>query len=231
MILDVIGPIIIGPSSSHTAGMVRLGRTFRYLFNHSFSKGESLKRVEFYLNKPLFSSYKGHGTDRALVGGVLGYFESQEEIRSSIEIASSLGLDIVFYCKSFENSHPNMVMISGNSDSEAHYLIGASTGGASIEILEIDGAPMNISGTFPTLIIKNSDTPGALSKIVGAISMKKLNISNMFLVRTNRLKGEATCIVELDDVPEGELISLLEKLEPVLSVSYLPPITTAIGVT
>ena len=229
MILDVIGPIIIGPSSSHTAGMVRLGRAFRCLFSEIPANRKALRKVEFRLNKSLFSSHKGHGTDRALVGGVIGYFEWQEEIRSSLEIAHSLGIDIAFYSDSFEGRHPNTVMISGSSDTETHYLIGASTGGACIEITEIDGAPMNISGIYPTLIIKNLDTPGALSKIVEAISTKGMNISNLFLVRTNRLKNEATCIIELDNVPGNELLSFINRLDPVLYVAYLPIIANLSG--
>ncbi|AKI96832.1 serine dehydratase beta chain [Kosmotoga pacifica] len=221
MILDVIGPVIIGPSSSHTAGMARLGRAFRYLFN-DLSEGDVPLKVEIYLNSPLFSTYRGHGTDRALIGGVLGIYEWQEELKSSIEIARSKDMSVTFYESSFEGKHPNTIMISGVSKSESHYLIGASTGGAAVEITEIDGARVSISGKYPTLIIKNLDTPGALSKIVTTISMKGINISNLVLVRTNRIRGEAVCIIEMDSEPSKDLVGFLRGLQDVLHVAYLP---------
>ena len=215
MLLDIIGPVIVGPSSSHTAGMARLGRAFRSLF------GSMPSRVVFALNSQLFSTYRGHGTDKALVGGVLGMKESDPELRHAVSIGKNAGLEFSFEESQMETLHPNTVRITGQSGQKHFSLTGASVGGGAIRITSIDDFETNVTGNYPTIIMMNADIPGALSHIVGIISASDINISNLLLSRVDPYRREALCVVELDNEPDQYLLSELKRLRVVRRVSYL----------
>lgn len=216
MLTDVIGPVIVGPSSSHTAGMAKLGRAYRCLL------GQEPIRVVFFLNSQLYSTYKGHGTDRALVGGVLNIRESDPKLKKSLEIAAQKGLDYEFRETEFDNTHPNTVKISGKSGSAMLSMTGSSIGGAAIKITAIEDFETNVTGDFPTLVIRNLDTPGALAQIISVISSSGINISNLILLRIDPVNKEAMCVIELDSEPDEELFKTIKSLSPVRSLSYLP---------
>ena len=197
MLLDIIGPAIVGPSSSHTAGMARLGRAFRSLF------AKTPNEVRFVLNSPLFATFRGHGSDRAL------------------QIAKDKGIYFTFEEEDMGDFHPNTVKINGSSGESFLTVTGASVGGGSIRITAIDDFETDVTGKYPSLVILNADIPGALSKIVGAISSSDMNISNLFLSRVDPFRHEALCVVELDNEPDEYLLSAIKRLEVVKKVSYL----------
>jgi len=215
MLLDIIGPAIVGPSSSHTAGMARLGRAFRSLF------AKTPNEVRFVLNSPLFATFRGHGSDRALVGGIMGIKESDPMLRDSFQIAKDKGIYFTFEEEDMADFHPNTVKINGSSGESFLTVTGASVGGGSIRITAIDDFETDVTGKYPSLVILNADIPGALSKIVGAISSSDMNISNLFLSRVDPFRHEALCVVELDNEPDEYLLSAIKRLEVVKKVSYL----------
>lgn len=216
MLTDVIGPVIVGPSSSHTAGMAKLGRAYRCLL------GRTPENVVFTLNSQLYATYKGHGTDRALVGGVLNIRESDPVLKESLEIARRNRLEYKFCETEFDNAHPNTVRISGKSGNIMMSMTGSSVGGGAIKITAIEGFETNVTGDYPTLVIRNLDTPGALAQIISVISGSGINISNLILLRIDPVKKEAMCVIELDLEPDEKLFQTIRELSTVRTLSYLP---------
>jgi L-serine dehydratase len=215
MLLDIIGPVIVGPSSSHTAGMARLGRAFRSLFNGKPDE------VKFLLNSPLFATHRGHGTDRALVGGVLGMKESDPSLKQALEMAVQSGMSFCFEESDMPEAHPNTVKITGQDSDRFLSITGASVGGGEIRITSIDDFETSVSGKYPSLILLNADVPGALAQIVRLVSASDINISNLLLSRVDPYRREALCVIELDDEPDQDLIVEIKKLKVVRRVSYL----------
>ncbi len=215
MLLDIIGPAIVGPSSSHTAGMARLGRASRSLFARTPTE------VSFVLNSPLYATFRGHGTDRALIGGIMGIKESDPQLRDSFRIAKEKGIYFTFEEEDMGDLHPNTVRINGSAGGMFLSVTGASVGGGSIKITAIDDFDTDVTGKYPSLVILNADVPGALSQIVGEISSSDMNISNLFLSRVDPFRREALCVVELDNEPDARLLSVIKRLKVVMKVSYL----------
>lgn len=215
MLYDVVGPVIVGPSSSHTAGMAKIGRAFYSIFNGKIEK------VIFYLNEPLYSSFKGHGSDRALLGGILGLKESDEMIKKSIELAINSGIEYSFISKSFFGKHPNTVRIYGENQKKSLTLEGSSIGGGAIIINQIENQNVNLTGTYPALIIKNKDVPGALVSILSILRSGNVNISNLSLIRSDRINKIAICVIELDAKPLSNIIERIKDLTVVFEVSFM----------
>lgn len=222
MLLDIIGPAIVGPSSSHTAGMARLGRAFRSLFSGVPSE------VRFTLNAPLFATFRGHGTDRALIGGIMGIKEADPKLRESFRIAKEKGIYFTFEEEDMGDLHPNTVRINGSTGELFLSMTGASIGGGSIRITSINDFDTDVSGKYPSFVILNADIPGALSQIVGEISSSDMNISNLFLSRVDPFRREALCVVELDNEPDESLLSAIKRLQVVKKVSYLERLDSSI---
>jgi len=216
MLYDVIGPVMIGPSSSHTAGMVKLGRAFHYIFNGK------IEEIYFYLNEQLFSTYKGHGSDRALLGGIMGINESDESLIYSIDMAKDKGIKYKFICTNFPGKHPNTVKIIGKNKNKTLSMEGCSIGGSSVIIKMIQNQKVNIIGIYPSLIIKNRDVPGALASILYILRKNDVNISNLSLIRSDKIKKTAICVIELDNKPSPIVIECIEKLKNVLEISFMP---------
>ncbi|MDI3472743.1 MAG: L-serine dehydratase [Thermotogaceae bacterium] len=214
-ILDVVGPVMIGPSSSHTLGAIRIGRFVNRLL------GEKPDSVVFYLCGSFSKTYKGHGTDRALLGGVLGMADDDENIKKSIEIASSTGLAFRFSAFENEEVHPNTVRIECQKNGILHDVWGASIGGGAINIFRVNGVECSLNGKAPVIFVVNRDVPGALSKILNKL---EINVANLYLKRLNRLKLTAAAIIELDDAPSKKTLEELKKLDVVLELYYIPKI-------
>ena len=191
-IFDVIGPVMVGPSSSHTAGAVRIGFVARQLL------GEEVREAKILLYGSFLATGKGHGTDKALVAGLLGMKPDDYRIPSSIEIAEDKGMKLSFGEAVLKEAHPNtaQLYLKGVSGKTLE-LIGQSLGGGRINIAEIDGIETNFSGENPTLIVHNLDQPGHVSE------------------------GKAVMVVECDQEVPREGIRWLERAEGVLKVTYL----------
>ena len=146
-VFDIIGPVMVGPSSSHTAGAVRIGLFTRYIF------GVQPEDVKITLYGSFKETYKGHGTDIALIGGLLGYNTSDKRIRTSMEDAKEAGMEFEFIESGIEHIHPNTAKIEVQAGRHSLDLIGKSIGGGKMVIFELLGFDVNLSGDFPTYFI------------------------------------------------------------------------------
>ncbi len=214
-LFGILGPSMIGPSSSHTAGAVRIGRMCR-----SVARGD-IAAATFFLHGSFAQTYKGHGTDRALVGGLLGMNTDDERIINSLELAKKENMKIQFLPTNLGNYHPNTVraeMVNKNGDT--CNLIASSIGGGEIQIISVNGFPANISGIYDALIIRHMDKVGMISKIAALFEKNKLNIVSLYNNRESKGKIAIT-IIEIDgDVPEY-LADLVSKIDGILSISVV----------
>lgn len=197
-VFDVLGPNMVGPSSSHTAGAAAIALLARKMF-----PGD-LKNVEFTLYGSFARTYKGHGTDRALLGGIMGFSPDDTRIPDSFAIAEKKGLSFRFLTNLTENGiHPNTVDIRMADDNERTLLVrGESIGGGKVRITRIDQVEVDFTGEYSTLIVIQQDKPGVIAHITNCLSEKKVNIAYMKLYREE--KGSvAYSIVESDgNLPE-----------------------------
>ena len=193
-IFDIIGPVMIGPSSSHTAGAARLGKMARCIF------GNTPKKVEMTLYGSFAKTYKGHGTDRALLGGLLGFKEDDKRIRNAKELADEAGLDYTFIESPLDIGHPNVVKFDLYGDNNRHMsVVGRSIGGGQIMVTEVDGNDMSITGDEFTLVVFHEDRPGAISLISQALSESDINIASMRVFRKGKYK-DAVMVITTDSV-------------------------------
>ena len=210
---DIIGPNMIGPSSSHTAGACKLGRVAFKL-----SKG-SIKSVIFYLHGSFAKTYKGHGTDKALLGGILGFEPDDERIINSFEIAKKSGIEFEFIEADLGDMHPNTVKIQLFGEMANLQVIGSSIGGGNIKITEIDGVELEFTGEFPTLIISHSDTPGVIAKVSSILSEQNINVAFMRVYRNNKGK-DAFMVIETDSIIQPEVIKYINSIDSITN-AYL----------
>lgn len=208
-IFDVLGPVMIGPSSSHTAGAARLGKIARTIVN------QPIKDVTFLLHGSFRETYKGHGTDRALVAGILGMLPDDVRLKDSIEIAESEGIALRFLPADLGQVHPNTVkfLITDSNDIQWE-ILGSSIGGGLVEIYEINGNKVKITGEYPTIITCHDDIPGTVSKISTLFYENKINIAFMTLVRSQKGK-DATMTFEIDDSISEEIIDSIKAIDGV----------------
>lgn len=204
-IFDVLGPLMIGPSSSHTAGAARLARAAR-----SIARGE-ISHISFGLHGSFARTYRGHGTDRALVAGALGLMEDEEDLAYSFELAKERGMGYDFYETQLENVHENTVKMTIHmTDGSVSQITGSSIGGGQIIITEIDGYEMELSLQLPTIVIMQYDCKGIVTEVTGIMAEHNINIANMKLIR--REKGDiACCIIETDEEIPNEIEKNIQK--------------------
>lgn len=208
-IFDVLGPIIIGPSSSHTAGAARLGKIARTIVN------KPIKDVTFLLHGSFKETYKGHGTDRALVAGILGMVPDDERLRDALLIAEKEGLEVHFLPADLGQVHPNTVKILMTDCDDINWeVLGSSIGGGLVEIYEINGNKVKITGEYPTIITCHDDIPGTVSKVSTLFYDNDINIAHMTLVRSQKGK-DATMTFEVDNNVSEELIAAIKAVEGV----------------
>lgn len=214
-LFDLIGPVMIGPSSSHTAGAARIGLTARLLL------GEEVTRADIGLHGSFAKTYRGHGTDRALVGGLLGMAVDDERLRESLEIARQQGMEVDFQTVNLRGAHPNTVCLKVRGASGVTMTVeAASVGGGNIEIHQLDGLHVNFTGKENTMIIRHLDTPGAIARVTGILAGRNVNIANMQGYR-RKAGGEALIVMELDGVPEEEAVTEIRRLPDVQGVTFL----------
>ena len=216
-IFDIIGPVMVGPSSSHTAGAARIGYIARKLL------GESPKRIRADFYGSFLTTGKGHGTDKAIVAGLLGMKPDDMRIPRSLEIAKEQDVEVVFGEASLRDAHPNSVQLflEGVSGTEME-LVGQSIGGGRINIAQIDGITTNFSGEYPTLIVHNLDQPGHVALVTSMLSQNHVNIATMQLYRSYR-NGMAVMVIECDEDIPARCMEDVRNTEGVQSVTYLNP--------
>jgi L-serine dehydratase, iron-sulfur-dependent, beta subunit len=214
-IFDVMGPVMVGPSSSHTAGAVRIGNVTGKLL------GEQPVSAEILLHGSFAATGVGHGTHKALVAGLLGLLPDNIQIPNSFNLAEKAGLKITMGTVVLRNAHPNtaLLRVTGSGGRKLE-VIASSIGGGKIMVVGIDGIEVNFSGDFPTLVIRNQDTPGHVFAITGMLSRRGINIATVQLYR-NRRGGYAIMVIECDERISAESIRELEKTDGVIKVTYL----------
>ena len=208
-LFDVIGPVMIGPSSSHTAGAVRIGLLAGKIF------GEIPQKVHFKLYNSFAKTGKGHGTDKGLLGGVLGMDVDDESIKKAFDIAKKLNVDYSFeYLESYDK-HPNSVdILLEGKNVQKMKISGISKGAGEVAITKINGYSFNINGDYDTLVLIYKDKPGMIYKVTALIQSANLNIATMHCDR-NAKGQEASMGICLDSVVSGELLDKLKEIEEV----------------
>jgi L-serine dehydratase len=211
-VFDIIGPVMIGPSSSHTAGAVRLGQLARKIL------GERAVKADIQLSGSFAQTYRGHGTDKAIIAGIMGMFSDDERIRNSLDIAAEEGLEFSFRPQDIPGTHPNTARIILTGENGAGCEIqGASIGGGNILVTEINGMAVSVTGQYNTLLILHHDKPGTIATVTNFMAYSGINIGNFRLSRPKK-GGEAVMTIEVDgDVPE-DLIHSLRILPNIINV-------------
>lgn len=214
---EILGPIMVGPSSSHTAGALRCAHVAASLLNGNISK------VHFTLWNSFARTYKGHGTDRALVAGILGFAPDDSRIRYAFDFAHERGLDFDFKVAGANaDLHPNTVDIEMTNASGVHATVrGESLGGGKIRISRINGIAVDISGAYCTLFIAHRDAPGALAALTSLLAEKHINIAFCRTYRTEA-GGQAYSVFETDGRLPGN--DFLETLRKIALVDYVATI-------
>ena len=213
-IFDIIGPIMVGPSSSHTAGAVRIGRMARTLL------GEEPVKAVMYLHGSFAETGVGHGTDLALVAGLLGMASDDYDIPRSFEIADERGLEYAFEAIDLRDAHPNSVLMELVGAQGATLSMQAcSIGGGRILVNKIDGVELNFTGNFNTLIIHNKDERGNISNVTQALTLARVNIANMSSNRDTR-GGSAIMVIETDEPVPESILALLGNLSGIMHITY-----------
>ncbi|MCR5676877.1 MAG: L-serine ammonia-lyase, iron-sulfur-dependent subunit beta [Agathobacter sp.] len=216
-LFDIVGPVMVGPSSSHTAGAVKIGNVCNKLM------GEPIAHADIYLHGSFAATGKGHGTDKALVAGLLGMEVDDIEIPNSFALAKARGMAFAISSVDLGDVHPNSVKIVMQGVSgRVLEVIASSIGGGRIQINKLDGCEANFSGELPTLIVRNYDQPGCITTVTGHLGDRGINIATMQLHRKNR-GGEATMVIECDQQVPEETIQSLEHLEGIYGVAYFSP--------
>ena len=211
-VFDIIGPIMIGPSSSHTAGAVRLG----YIAHKVL--GEKAVKAKIELCGSFAQTYKGHGTDKALIAGILGMKSDDERIRRSLELAVEEGLEYEFAPAVIPGAHPNTARITLTGEHGAHaQLCGASVGGGNILVTEINGLEVSVTGQHNTLVVLHHDKPGTIAAVTNFMAYSGLNIGNFRLARP-RKGGEAVMTIEVDGEVPAVLFESLKILPNIINV-------------
>ena len=203
---DIIGPIMIGPSSSHTAGAVRLGLMARAIL------GEEVKIINIKLYGSFAQTYKGHGTDRALIAGIMGFKPDDERIRNFLEIAKEKNIEFNFSKVDLEDAHPNTAIIEliGVTDRKIE-VTGASIGGGNIIISAVNNYEVQLSGKYPSIIIVHQDMPGVVNGVTAALARYNINIAYMKVSRSER-GADALMNIEVDDTISDDAVKACSRV-------------------
>ncbi|HRP07993.1 MAG TPA: L-serine ammonia-lyase, iron-sulfur-dependent subunit beta [Gemmatimonadales bacterium] len=211
-ILDIIGPVMVGPSSSHTAGACRLGLIARALV------GGTPDSAKVELHGSFARTGTGHGTDRAIAGGLLGYAPDDERLRESLAAAEEAGLAVTFQnTKLRGESHPNTTRITVSRDGKTATLVGSSLGAGRIMVTSIDGFPVEVTGAYTTLVVVARDEPGTVATVATALAEEAVNLATIRVSRRQK-GGDAIHVYELDSPPAEGAVRRIMALRAVKTV-------------
>jgi L-serine dehydratase len=207
-LLDIIGPVMVGPSSSHTAGACRIGLIARCLV------GGTPHSAAIELHGSFARTGEGHGTDKAIVGGLMGFKPDDERLRDALTIAEREGLDYRFEKTKLGDegvTHPNTARITLTLGDRTAQLIAASLGAGRILVSEIDGFPVEVTGNYHTLVLVAEDIRGSIAAIATILAERGVNIANLKLTRKER-GGDAFMVIDLDDPPAAVALGEIRAL-------------------
>lgn len=215
-IFDVIGPAMIGPSSSHTAGAVRLSLLAISIL------GAWPVKAQIALHGSFAQTYRGHGTDMALLAGLMGWLPDDARIPQAMDFAQKQCLEYEFSTINLGDlTHPNTVYFKLTAaDGRQCEVIGSSIGGGQVLVTSIDGAAVELSGKLPAILTLHKDKPGVISLVSSALASAGINIAGMRVFRANK-GGLATMVIECDQVVPEPIINLVAALEPMQSVRFI----------
>lgn len=219
-IFDIIGPVMVGPSSSHTAGAVRLGNAARAIM------GQELSAAVIGLHGSFAQTGRGHGTDLALVAGLMGWSTDDLRIPESFTYAQQAGLQYSFrHINAGDAAHPNFVKfwLTGRDGAEGQ-VAGASIGGGRVIIREVDGFPLEFTGDFPTILTLHEDRPGAIAEVTGILSKHGVNIAQMRVFRRNK-GGLASMVLETDQPVDTDDLAVVAGLPMIKTVRCISAIS------
>lgn len=214
-IFDILGPVMVGPSSSHTAGAVQIG-----LMTRTLLRSRPIK-AEIGLCGSFAATGKGHGTDKALVAGLLGMKPDDMRIPTSFELAKQAGLNFKIDNIQLRDAHPNtaLMKVSGE-DGRVLEVQASSLGGGRIMLNKLDGIVVNCTGECPTLIVHNQDRPGHVAEVTSMLAKNAINIATLQLYREKR-GGHAVMVIESDQPVDNAAIKWLEKQKGITKVTYI----------
>ncbi len=211
-IFDVIGPVMVGPSSSHTAGAVRLGALVRAI------AGSAIRSAEVTLHGSFASTGRGHGTDLAIVAGLLGLAPDDTTIRDAFSLAKSSGLTVRFSEGDLGDVHPNTAEISVETVSGERVVVrGSSLGAGDVEITQIDDFPVSITGGLPMVGVIHHDQPGVVASVSALLAADALNIASMQVFRERR-GARALMVIETDEEVQSATVAGIAALPGVIGV-------------
>ncbi|RDW17874.1 L-serine ammonia-lyase, iron-sulfur-dependent subunit beta [Oceanobacillus chungangensis] len=213
-VFDIIGPVMVGPSSSHTAGAARIGLAARNLF------GEEPKWAKIHLYESFAKTYRGHGTDFALAGGLLGFATDDPRMSKALDIAKQRGINIEYIEDSASSDHPNTARLIIGNDEESLELVGISIGGGKVEITELNGFALRLSGNHPAILIMHSDRFGAIASVTRILAKYEINIGHMEVNRKDVGK-EALMVIEVDQNVEDFILEELKNAEHIISIAKI----------
>ena len=214
-IFDILGPVMVGPSSSHTAGAVRIGLISRKLF------GRMPDQAKIYLSGSFAATGAGHGTDRALVAGLLNMKPDDMGIPNSYEIAAEAGMEFVIEKREIRGAHPNTVQLILEAEgAEPLNIQACSVGGGRIMVNQIDNIDVNFNAESNTLIVHNEDRPGHVAQVTAILHQIKVNIATLQLYRDKR-GGYAVMVIETDEIIPDMAIQWLRRLDGIIKVTFL----------
>ncbi len=217
-VFDIVGPVMIGPSSSHTAGAVRLGLMAGKIL------GEKAVKAEILLHGSFAQTYRGHGTDKALIGGIMGFEPEDGRLREALEIAQENGLEYSFRPVDIPEAHPNtaVLILTGEQGRQVR-VEGASIGGGNIRISRIGDFEVYLTGKYPALVIVHKDRPGVINMVTTVLARYKINIAYMKVSR--KIRGqEAMMILETDEELSTEVVEACSEIPRILKAFAIPAI-------
>ena len=213
-VFDIIGPVMVGPSSSHTAGAARIGKMARNVL------GTEPTWARIHLYGSFAKTYKGHGTDFALVGGLLDFETDDTRMSSALDIAKEKNMDISFIEDTAATDHPNTVRLIIGNDKDQVEVMGISIGGGKIEITELNGFALRLSGEYPAMLIMHNDRFGAIAAVTSILAKHKINIGYMEVNRKD-VGAEALMVIEVDQDVEEDILIEMENTENILKVAKI----------
>ena len=213
-VFDIIGPVMIGPSSSHTAGAVRIGQLARKIY------GREPQQILVQFYGSFAETYKGHATDVAVIGGILAFETDDARIPDSLAIAAERGITVTFSREEAVPNHPNTMKITLQSDGDPLEVTGISIGGGTVQITELNGFPLRLSGDNPALLILHKDAYGTIASVTDILAIYRINVSNMEVSRIEKGK-DALMVIETDQSVPPEAIQIIANRDNILKVIVL----------
>lgn len=217
-IFDIVGPVMIGPSSSHTAGAARLGALARAVV------GSTPRSARITLHGSFATTGHGHGTDLALVAGLLGFAPDDERLPHSLELAAEQGLSVTFAEEDLGEVHPNTARLDmTDADGREFVVQGSSLGGGDVLVTLVNDFPVEVTGELPVLVVVHQDQPGVVAAVTARLAADAINIASMQVARERR-GARALMLIETDDLVAEEIAASIAAIPGVAEVRSIPKV-------